>query len=188
MDMLAADIPPKFGMLLSGSWSSKLKGTLQMDMSYATIPLFGGHKILYREKRLAYVVSIQQKPNNHPIYVVDTDLGSSIFFNVSHVDPEIPIVVEVKEDKEFAKIHEAFERKQNEEGPWKMYFDCYTSKEGAGVGIWIISPNREFKVYSFKLNFECKNNLAEYEALLLGLNALKDLGAKSLYMCLEIGS
>ena len=69
-----------------------------------------------------------------------------------------------------------------------MYFDGPISKEGACAGIWIISPNREFKVYSFKLNFECKNNLAEYEALLLGLNALKYLGAKSLYMCLEIRS
>jgi hypothetical protein len=41
MDVVVADIPPKFGMLLSRSWATKLKGTLQMDMSYATIPLFG---------------------------------------------------------------------------------------------------------------------------------------------------
>ena len=60
---------------------------------------------------LAYVVSFQDKPDNHPIYVVDTDLGSSIFFNDSHVDPKIPIVVEVKEDKEFSKTHEALEKK-----------------------------------------------------------------------------
>jgi hypothetical protein len=41
MDVVVADIPPKFGMLLSRSWAAKLKGTLQMDMSYATIPVFG---------------------------------------------------------------------------------------------------------------------------------------------------
>ena len=40
MDVFVADVPPKFGMLLSRSWASKLKGTLQMDMSYATIPIF----------------------------------------------------------------------------------------------------------------------------------------------------
>ena len=50
-------------------------------------------------KILAYVVSTQEKPNNPPIYVVDTDLGSSVFFNDSHVDPEIPIITKVKEDK-----------------------------------------------------------------------------------------
>ena len=59
-----------------------------------------------------------------------------------------------------------------------MFFDGSVSKEGAGDGVWIISPNTEFKVYSYKLNFECTNNVAEYEALLLGLNALKKLGAK----------
>jgi hypothetical protein len=41
MDIFVADIPPKYGMLLSLSWGAKLQGTLQMDMYYATIPLFG---------------------------------------------------------------------------------------------------------------------------------------------------
>jgi hypothetical protein len=36
MDMVVVDIPPNFGMLLSRSWAAELKGTLQMDMSYAT--------------------------------------------------------------------------------------------------------------------------------------------------------
>ena len=70
------------------------------------------------------------------------------------------------------------EKKQNEEGLWKMFFDGSINKEGVGAGVWTISPNREFKVCSYKLNFECTNNVAEYEALLLGLNSLKDLGAK----------
>ena len=41
MDVVVADIPPKFVMLFSRSWVAKLKGTFQMDMSYATIPIFG---------------------------------------------------------------------------------------------------------------------------------------------------
>ena len=86
MDVVVANIPPKFGMLLFRSWDSKLKGTLQMDMSYAIIPLFGEHGKLYREKILAYVVSSQEKLDNHPIYVVDIDLGSSIFYNDFHIE------------------------------------------------------------------------------------------------------
>ena len=39
MDVVMDDIPPKFGMLLSRSWEAKIKGTFQMDMSYATIPI-----------------------------------------------------------------------------------------------------------------------------------------------------
>ena len=56
-----------------------------------------------------------------------------------------------------------------------MYFDGSISKEGVGAGVWIIFPGRDFKVYSFKLTFQCKNNVAKYGALLLGLNALKEL-------------
>ena len=129
MDVVVVDIPPKYGILLLRSQDSKLKGTLQMDMSYTTIPFFGEHKILYREKRSTYVVSGQDKPNNHPIYVVDTNLGSSIFFNDAHVDPEIPITIEIKEDKEFARRQEALEQKQNDEGLWTMYFAGSISKE-----------------------------------------------------------
>ena len=71
-----------------------------MDMSYATILLFRGNERIYREKMLAYVVSIQDKPDNHPIYVVDANLGSSIFFNDSaHVDPKVPLHIEFKENK-----------------------------------------------------------------------------------------
>jgi hypothetical protein len=40
MDVVVVDIPPKYGMLLSRSWGGKLKGMLQLDMSYATIHVF----------------------------------------------------------------------------------------------------------------------------------------------------
>ena len=48
MDAVVADVPIKFSMLLSRSWASKLKGILQMDMSYATILIFGEQRRLYR--------------------------------------------------------------------------------------------------------------------------------------------
>lgn len=37
MDVVVVDIPPQFGMLLSRSWGAKLRGTLQLEFSYATI-------------------------------------------------------------------------------------------------------------------------------------------------------
>ena len=59
-----------------------------------------------------------------------------------------------------------------------MYFDGLVGKFGAGVGAYIISPIRDLKGMSYKLTFECTNNVAEYESLLLGFHALKDMGAK----------
>ena len=44
--------------------------------------------------------------------------------------------------------------------------------------MYIIPPIRDTKAYSYKLVFECTNNVAEYEDLLLGLHALKELGAR----------
>ena len=50
-----------------------------MDIYYATIPIFGGeYKILYRELRLAYLVSDNKNTNNHLIYLVQEDFGSYI--------------------------------------------------------------------------------------------------------------
>jgi hypothetical protein len=91
MDIVVADIPPKFGMLLSRSWDKKVGGSLQMDLTYATIPIFGGeHRKLYKEVRLAYIVSDHDNPGNHPIYAVDDEIGSTIF-HISDDIPESPI-------------------------------------------------------------------------------------------------
>ena len=79
MDIVVADIPPKFGLLLSWSWSKRLGVTLHMDLTYATIPMFAGEtKRMYRENQLAYIISKESNSMNHPIYAVDTDLGSCI--------------------------------------------------------------------------------------------------------------
>jgi hypothetical protein len=40
MDIVVVDVPPKFGMIFSRSWIKRMGRTLQMDMSYAIIPMF----------------------------------------------------------------------------------------------------------------------------------------------------
>ena len=55
------------------------------------------------------MVNSKDKPKNHPIYDVDIDLGSYIFFNDVHIEPNFPIVIELKEDEEFAKRQEGLE-------------------------------------------------------------------------------
>ncbi len=79
MDIVVANVPPKFGMLLSRGWINRLGRTLQNDLSYATILVFGSEsRRLYREDQLAYIISNEKNPTNHPIYVVDTDFGACI--------------------------------------------------------------------------------------------------------------
>jgi hypothetical protein len=42
MDIVIFDTPAKYGMFLSKSWGTNLGGSLQLDMTYATISIFGG--------------------------------------------------------------------------------------------------------------------------------------------------
>jgi ribonuclease HI len=64
---------------------------------------------------------------------------------------------------------------------WSMDFDGAVSKEGAGAGVWLHNhKSRYSENHSYKLNFQCTNNIAEYEALMLGLKLLKKVGAKQI--------
>jgi len=96
MDVVVADIPPRFGMLLSKSWGAKLKGTLQLDFSYATIPLFGQLIKLYREKKMKYMITRKEKPLNHPINVVHLDLESFVLYSDSSLNDVDSHLVEVE--------------------------------------------------------------------------------------------
>ncbi|XP_016192698.1 uncharacterized protein LOC107633604 [Arachis ipaensis] len=60
---------------------------------------------------------------------------------------------------------------------WKLYFDGSKHKDGAGVGILIISPEGIPSEFLFELKYPCSNNVAEYEALILGLEILISKGA-----------
>ena len=89
-----------------------------MDMSYATIPVEDGSRELYSEKRTPYVVSSQDRTKIHHIYAVDTDLGSSIFFNDTvPCDLESTLQIKYEENKKEGVIQQnALEEKQKREG------------------------------------------------------------------------
>ena len=57
---------------------------------------------------------------------------------------------------------------------WSMNFDGAYSRVGKGVGKVIMSPKGKVFNFAFRLEFEATNNVAEYEALLLGLEIAKD--------------
>ena len=57
-----------------------------------------------------------------------------------------------------------------------MYFYGACAQNLVGMGIVLISPSKENIHLSYKLDFKTTNNIAEYEALLLGVKATKDMG------------
>ncbi|XP_070678842.1 uncharacterized protein [Malus domestica] len=60
---------------------------------------------------------------------------------------------------------------------WTMYFDGSSMSTSAGMGIVLQSLYQHRWFFSLKLDFDCTNNQAEYEALVIGLNVLHDLHA-----------
>ena len=69
---------------------------------------------------------------------------------------------------------------ENTNEVWKMHFDGAHSRSGKGVGIDIESPSGQEFSFAYRLEFDATNNVAEYEALLLGLEICKDRGIKLL--------
>ena len=61
-----------------------------------------------------------------------------------------------------------------------MYFDGSLMKTGAGTGLLFISPLRVHMRYMIHLHFAASNNVAEYEALINGLQVTIELGARRL--------
>ncbi|KAA0063076.1 uncharacterized protein E6C27_scaffold468G001940 [Cucumis melo var. makuwa] len=66
--------------------------------------------------------------------------------------------------------------------PWIMFFDGATRISGAGVGIVFISLEKHMLPYSFTLGELCSNNVAEYQAFIIGLQMASEFGIK----CIEI--
>jgi hypothetical protein len=166
MDIVVANVAPKFGMLLSRSWIKRLGGTLQMDLTYATIIFFGGkHRRLYREAQLAYIVNDEVDPTNHrPIFAIDTDLGYSLLHLTD--TPKAPLEIR----KHPISYHEI---PPPTTSIWKMFFDGASSSGGTSVEVIFVSPCQETISLSYKVEFETTNNVAEYEALFLGLRDAK---------------
>ena len=65
---------------------------------------------------------------------------------------------------------------------WTLYFDSSKNKEGAGVGFFLIALHENRIQLACCLEFECKNNVDEYEALIQELWKSIDLNIK----CLEV--
>jgi ribonuclease HI len=59
--------------------------------------------------------------------------------------------------------------------PWKMFFDGAAQQDGAGAGVIFITPEGEVLPFSFSVTECCSNNMAEYQALILGLEMVVNI-------------
>ena len=69
-----------------------------------------------------------------------------------------------------------------ERRPWILKFDGSSIEKSARAGIVTISPKGIKTTLSFKLAFKYTNNQAEYEALVICLEILMELGAQEVHI------
>ena len=61
-----------------------------------------------------------------------------------------------------------------------MWFDGASNALGHGVGEVLVTPDDQYILFTARLGFDCINNMAEYEACALGIQATIDFKVKLL--------
>ncbi|XP_070057502.1 uncharacterized protein [Nicotiana tomentosiformis] len=66
---------------------------------------------------------------------------------------------------------------------WKFFFDGAANMKGVRIGAVLISETRHHYPVITQLQFYCTNNMAEYEACILGLRLAIDMGVQLQFYC-----
>ena len=171
MDIVVVDIPPRFGMLLSRSWGSKVGGAIKLDLTYATIPTFRGEqRRLYRESKFVKIMTPAKRSENSPAHGKESDLSYLFLEEDENLLEEASL--QLTRHLEYQHL--------NENEVWKLYYDGENSKEGNGAGILLVSPEGSVIPFSLNMEFEATIDVVEYKALLLGLQTTKKMDIECL--------
>lgn len=68
----------------------------------------------------------------------------------------------------------------NHSNIWEIHFDGARSMKFFWVGIVFTSPKNELILHSYKLKFDCTNNVVKYQTLLLSLKLAREMKLKAL--------
>jgi ribonuclease HI len=145
----------KFGIIICDELIAHLGGSIHREQSEVVIPHpEGGHYTIHNKP---FVGSPVEDPNE-----IDDQL---LCINNSLSDWFI----------QEGKLN--MDTVEETEGIWTLEFDGSRSSSGSGAGVVLTAPSGEVFYHSYRLEFSCTNNVAEYEALILGLNLAIDKGA-----------
>nr|XP_027189418.1 uncharacterized protein LOC113786262 [Cicer arietinum] len=81
-------------------------------------------------------------------------------------------------DEDIMNLVEEIESSDKEK--WRLVFDGASNALGHGIGAILISPENQFTPFTARLCFDCTNNIAEYEACVMGIKAAIESNVKFL--------
>jgi ribonuclease HI len=187
IDIIVVDIPEVYGMFLSRDWSEQLHGYFATDWSHLWLPEKGKpNKIrVNRERYLKFTVTDLNDPNEPYTPPADSPEVQGMDTYFENFMAEVSPIDDSQQQSEIlaytqptASIQQSCEPEENQ--IWSLYFDSSKSKEGASAGCIIIDPAGNKTLLACRLEFECTNNVAEYEALLQGLRKALDMHIQNL--------
>ena len=69
---------------------------------------------------------------------------------------------------------------EEDEDKWSVFFNGASNALGHWAEAALVSPDDQCVPFTARLGFDCSNNMAEYEACALGIEAAIDFGIKLL--------
>jgi ribonuclease HI len=187
IDIIVVDIPEVYGLFFSSDWSEKLHGYFATDWSHLWLPENGKpNKIrVNRERYLKFTVTDLNDPNEPYTPSADTPKfqGMDTFF--SKFTAEVSPITNLEQQSKIMAYMQPIASIQQSHEPdgnqiWSLYFDSSKSKEGVGASCIIIDLVGNKTLMACRLEFECTNNTAKYEALLQGLRKALDMNIQNL--------
>jgi ribonuclease HI len=187
IDIIVVDIPEVYGLFLRRDWSEQLHDYFATDWSHLWLPENGKPNRIKvnHERYLKFTVTDLNDPNepftpsadSPEIQGMDTFFGNFMAETSTITNPEQQSeILTYTQPTTSAQWSHATDNNQI----WSLYFDGSKSKEGAGAGYVIIDPAGNKTLIACRLEFECTNNTAEYEALLQGLRKALDMNVQNL--------
>ncbi|XP_070008583.1 uncharacterized protein [Nicotiana sylvestris] len=114
------------------------------------------------------------------IYVTQTAMKAQVLADhlaENTVDDEYDPPKTYFPDKEVICVDEV---DRDEKPGWKLFFDGAANMKGVEVGVVLTSETRQHYPITAQLRFHCTNNMAEYEACILGLRLAVDMGVQEI--------
>jgi len=190
IDIIVADIPEFYGLILSRDWSEKLHGYFATDWSHMWLPYNGKPNQIKveRERHQKYIVT-ELEGENEPVaynnniignYSVDSFLGNFNAHTSPYLEHSVLSQVENFSQTDSSKCINFIDSPVNKSLFWKLFFDSSKSNEGAGAGCVLISLEGNKTMLTCRLEFDCTNNTTEYEALVQELYKAIELDIKYL--------
>ncbi|KAA3485088.1 reverse transcriptase [Gossypium australe] len=137
---------------------SKLDPLKYMMVSTALNGRMVRWQILLSEFDIAYVNQMAVKGSSIADFLASRALEDYEPLNFDFPNEDLLYIATTEDDSQ-------------ESHSWKLNFDGASNTVGNGIGVVLVSPNGDHYPFTSKLDFDCTNNIAEYETCIMGIRA-----------------